>query len=344
MFLKSAWYVAAFSADLTTEKPLGRKFLNEPVVLFRTRSGKAAATEDRCSHRAMPLSAGHVDGDILRCPYHGLEFDGAGKCTRIPNQDKVPLAAHIRAYPVVEQDSLIWIWMGAPELADPALIRRHTEHSDPNWSWTHFYFHVNSDWQLLVDNILDLTHLPYIHARTIGGNPEQHYAAEMSVNADGRKVEMIRHLPNSIPPKSYIDAKGFKGRVDRWQEVTFEPSSGMTLRVNAGACDVGTGAYEGKRDHGFMLLNVHGVTPESETTTHYNWSICTTAPKDSGVPELLAQQFYDTIKEDEEALELQQNRINDFPDRPFVRINADEAVNQARRLLSRMQSAETGGA
>lgn len=340
MFLKNIWYVAAFSGDVSQNKPLGRKIMNQPVVLFRAASGTVSAVEDRCSHRAMPLSAGHVDGEIIRCPYHGLEFNGQGVCTRVPGQDRAPKAANIRAYPVVEQDSMIWLWMGNADKADPSTIRRHTEHSDPNWTWTHFYFHVKSDWQLLVDNILDLTHLPYIHARTIGGNPEQHYAAEMTVNDAGGKIEMIRHLPNSIPPKSYIDAKGFKGRVDRWQEVTFEPATGLTLRVNAGACDVGTGAYEGKRDHGFMLLNVHGVTPESEISTHYSWSICTTAPKSSGVPELLAQQFYDTIKEDEEALELQQGRINDDPGRHFVKIQGDDAVDRARRLLERMHRAE----
>jgi phenylpropionate dioxygenase-like ring-hydroxylating dioxygenase large terminal subunit len=340
MFLRNIWYVAAFSLDVSQGQLLVRKFLGEPVVLFRKSDGSIAALEDRCSHRAMPLSAGLVDGDIIRCAYHGVEFDCTGKCTRVPNQPRIPPAANIKSYPTVEKDGIVWIWMGAPEAADPTQIVDNPEHVDPKWTWKHFYFHVQSDWQLLVDNILDLTHLPYIHARTIGGNPEQHYAAETKVEFDGRKVSLDRHMPNSIPPKSYIDAKGFKGRVDRWQEVRFSPHEGMVLRVNAGACDVDTGAYQGRRDHGFMLVNVHGITPETETSSHYSWSICTTAPKESGVPEILFQQFYETIKEDEEAVALQQMRISDGLGRPFVGIASDGAVNQGRRLLEAMASSE----
>lgn len=340
MFLRNLWYVAAFSSDVGRGQSIGRKFLGDPVVVFRTASGELGALEDRCSHRAMPLSAGHIDGEIVRCCYHGVEFDRSGVCVRIPNQTRIPPAANVRFYPVTEKDHLIWIWMGEPGAADPTLIIDNPEHSHPRWSWRSYNFLVKSDWKLLVDNIMDLTHVPYIHARTIGGNPEQHYAAETKVDFDGRKVTLIRHMPNSVPPKSYIDAGGFKGRVDRWQEVRFDPGRGMVLRVNAGGCDAGTGAYEGKRDHGFMLVNVHCVTPETETTTHYLWSICTTASKESGVPEVLFDQFFQTISEDEQTLEAQQRRIDDGRDRPFVGIASDGALNQARRLLEIMHEAE----
>ena len=342
MFLRNMWYVAAFSADVASGASLGRKYLDESVVLFRTEDGEIAALEDRCSHRAMPLSAGHVDGGVIRCCYHGVEFDKRGACVRIPNQTRIPPAANIRAYPVAERDGLIWIWMGAAAEANPDLIIGTPEHVKPNWSWRPYYFHVQTNWQLLVDNIMDLTHVPYIHARTIGGNPDQHYEAETRIEFDGKSVGLTRHMPNSVPPKSYVDAGGFKGRIDRWQEVRFEPGRGMVLRVNAGGCDAGTGAYEGRRDHGFMLANIHGVTPETETTTHYIWSICTTAPKESGVPEILFDQFYDTIKEDEETLEAQQRRISETPHRKFVGIASDGAVNQARRLLSGLYEAENG--
>ncbi len=340
MFIYNAWYVAAFAAEIAPGKALGRKFLNKAVVLFRTEAGEIAALEDRCSHRAMPLSAGLVEGNIIRCCYHGVEFDGRGVCTRIPNQNRIPAAANVRHYPVVEKDHVIWIWMGVPELANPDDIIDSPEHNDPQWSWRPYNFHVKADWQLLIDNIMDLTHVPYIHAKTIGGNPEQHYYADTAVDFDGRQVTMQRKMPNSVPPKSYVDAGGFKGRVDRWQQVRFRPGNGMTCRVNAGACEVDTGAYEGKRDNGFMLANNHFITPETDTTTHYLWTICTTASKESGVPDVLFDQFFDTISEDEETLEAQQLRIDDEPGRPFVGIASDGAVNQARRLLGSMYEAE----
>ncbi|WP_088954341.1 aromatic ring-hydroxylating dioxygenase subunit alpha [Variovorax sp. HW608] len=340
MFLRNMWYVAAFSADVQPGKCLGRRFLNEPVVLFRTASGALSALTDRCSHRAMPLSEGHVDGEIIRCPYHGLEFNGAGACARIPGQERIPPAANLRAYPVCERDELIWIWMGEPEKADVGLIMGNPEHRDPGWSWRPYYMHVHSNWQLLVDNILDLTHVAYIHANTIGGNPQAHFSADVSVQFDAEKVTLLRKMPNSVPPKTYVAAGGFKGNVDRWQMVEYQPGNGNVLRVNAGACDVGTGAYEGRRDNGFVLLNVHGVTPETETTTHYIWTICTNAPRESGVPDALFDQFYETIREDERALEAQQRRINDMPDMRFVGIASDGAVNRARMLLDRLRESE----
>lgn len=340
MFIRNAWYVAAFAADIAPGKQIGRKYLGEAVVLFRTEGGDIAALEDRCSHRAMPLSAGHVDGEVIRCCYHGMEFNKGGICTRIPNQARIPPAANVHSFPVVEKDQLIWIWMGDAAAANPDDIIDTPEHDDPRWTWKPFHFHVKADWQLIVDNIMDLTHVPYIHARTIGGNPEQHYGADTKVDFDGRKVTLIRHMPDSVPPRSYVDAGGFKGRVDRWQEVRFEPSKGFTLRVNAGGCDAGTGAYEGKRDHGFMLANNHFVTPETETTSHYLWTICTTASKESGVPEVLFDQFFDTITEDEVTLQQQQARIDDNPGRRFVGIASDGALNQTRRMLNAMYEAE----
>src|SRR4051812_33960883 len=131
MFLRNMWYVAAFSADLKPGKCLARRYLNEPVVLFRTESGAISALVDRCSHRAMPLSEGHVEGNIIRCAYHGLEFTTNGACARITGQDRIPAAANVRSYPVVERDDIVWIWMGDPALADAGKITRNPEHSDP---------------------------------------------------------------------------------------------------------------------------------------------------------------------------------------------------------------------
>ena len=67
----------------------------------------------------MPLSEGHVDGEIIRCPYHGLEFGASGACIRIPGQERIPTAANVKSYPVAERDGFIWIWMGEQEQEEP---------------------------------------------------------------------------------------------------------------------------------------------------------------------------------------------------------------------------------
>ena len=117
MFPKNGWYAAIWSKDLTG-KPVGRTFLGEAVVLFRGTNGRPGALEDRCCHRAAPLSLGTVEGDHLRCGYHGLTFDTKGQCISVPGQDTVPSGARVRAYPVAERYNVVWIWMGDPARAD----------------------------------------------------------------------------------------------------------------------------------------------------------------------------------------------------------------------------------
>ena len=125
------WYVAALGWELE-DKPLGRTLLNHPVVLFRKSDGTVAALEDRCCHRALPLSNGTLEASGIRCGYHGLLFDDAGRCVEIPGQDKIPSKAKVPAYHVREQDQIVWIWFGSaaqPELnslaaAAPSASRR----------------------------------------------------------------------------------------------------------------------------------------------------------------------------------------------------------------------------
>lgn len=339
-FLYNAWYVAGWSSDLSPGDRLGRTYLNEPIVLFRTEDGRVGALEDRCIHRAMQLSKGFVDGDIIRCTYHGLEFGTDGVCTRIPAQDKVPSTARVRSYPVVERDALIWIWMGDVNEADETLIPSHPWHSDAAWAWKSEHYPVNGNWQLLVDNLMDLSHLPYIHPHTIGGNPELHFKTKTHTTKVENGVKVHRHMPASIPPPTYLAAKPFKGLVDRWQEIEFEPT---VLRIHTGACDVGTGAYEGKRDHGFSMLGFHGITPETERTTHYFWSMATNI-LDNDIPTVVFEQTARTFKEDQEVLELQQVRLEADPHGAMIDIASDVGGRQARQLIRRLIKAEQPGA
>jgi len=254
-FLFDAWYVAGWADDLTPGSKIGRTFLNQPIVLFRTETGALGALEDRCCHRAMQLSRGHVDGQILRCTYHGMEYGTDGICTRIPAQEKIPPTARVRSYPLVERDAMLWIWMGDAQRADPATIPTYPVHHDPRFAWRSAHFPVNGNWQLLIDNLMDLSHLPYIHPKTIGGNPELHFKTKTETTKLPNGVRVERRMPASVPPPTYVDARGFTGLVDRWQEIEFEP---VLIRIHTGACDVDTGAYEGRREHGFSMKGFHG--------------------------------------------------------------------------------------
>ena len=103
MFLKNAWYVGAWGTEVGRQKLLRRTLLNEPVVFFRQEDGTPVALADKCAHRHAPLSEGKLVGDNIQCPYHGLEYNAAGDCVRVPGQSQIPPGCRVQSYPVVER-------------------------------------------------------------------------------------------------------------------------------------------------------------------------------------------------------------------------------------------------
>jgi phenylpropionate dioxygenase-like ring-hydroxylating dioxygenase large terminal subunit len=339
MFLYNNWYVAAFSSEVVTGTPLARRILNQPVALFRTASGAVAALEDRCIHRGMPLAeGGECEGEIIRCPYHGLEYDGTGACTKIPGQDAVPAAAAIRSYPIVERYELLWIWTGDPRLASDARIPVHPWHTDPAWAYSKILIEVAADWQLFNDNLLDLSHLGLVHKRTIGGDPDTHSNAEMTTTRDGNTVAVRRWLLNSNPPPFYKNAGGFTSTIDRWQEIDFRPG---LLEFYTGATAAGTGAYEGRREGGVHIRHLHGITPETEHSTHYFFTQARNfAVDDAALTDRLAELARVTFLEDKAVLEAQQARLLEEPKKATLDIRSDAAGIHARRIVAELYDAE----
>jgi vanillate O-demethylase monooxygenase subunit len=332
MFLRNVWYVAALSSDLPAGSVLGRRIVDEPIALFRTASGAVGAVEDRCSHRGMPLAhGGECQGEILRCPYHGLEFGRTGNCVRVPGQDHVPAGAAIRAYPIVERDALVWLWPGDPAKADPATVPAHPFHDDPCWVWSAIQLEVHADWQLFNDNLLDLSHLGLVHKRTIGGNLDAHANAEMTTTRDGDQVHVRRWLLNSEPPPFYKSAGAFSGKIDRWQEIDFRPGF---LEFYTGATDAGTGAYEGRRDGGVHIRHMHGITPETPTRTRYYFTQARNFQLgDEALTAKLHQLAELTFLEDKDVLEAQQARLAEDRERPLLNIRSDAGGVYARRVV-----------
>lgn len=337
MFLKNGWYAAAWSHELK-EKPLARTYLGEKVVLFRTEDGVPAALEDRCCHRAAPLSKGEVVGDRLACGYHGLQFSTDGRCVLIPGQDRIPPKACVRSYPMVERWGALWIWMGQRELADPDKIPDLYWLQSDEWTATPGYIHLKANYQLLVDNLLDLTHVTYVHRNTIAGDPrEATVPTKVEALEDGVKVG--RMMIDFVPPPLFAKAGGFTGNVDRWQWVTWRAPSNVYLDV--GAAPTGTGAPEGDRSQGITIWSTHLITPETDTTTHYLF--CYSRNFKVGDPEmskLLFEGSKKTFLEDADMLEAEQRNLNGGSLEGLVDIAADAAQLRARRMLRQMIEAE----
>jgi phenylpropionate dioxygenase-like ring-hydroxylating dioxygenase large terminal subunit len=337
MFIRNCWYVAAFG-DEVSNRPLGRRILGEDLVLFRQSNGAVAALEDRCSHRGLPLSLGELNGDLIRCNYHGLEYDCSGKCVFIPGQKAIPSAARVKSYPICERGRAIWIWMGNPEKADESAIPAFPWFDDPGWAWKGKPFPIKCNYEMLNDNLLDLSHLAYVHRRTLGGEPETHFNAQMETTRTERTVKVVRRMPDCEPPPTYSRMVELKGRVDRWQEIEFFPG---LITLYSGGVDAGTGAYEGRREGGFQLRLFDAVTPESETTT-LNLFCCghNFRVNEPEATNLLFAEFENVLGEDIRVLEAQQARLGDSSGHSFVNIVADAPGILARRLLAEMGARE----
>ena len=159
--------MAAWDHEVQRLKLMRRILLGEPVVLYRKTDGAPVALEDRCCHRPAPLSQGRLRGDRVECGYHGLQFDPSGVCVHIPSQDSIPKSARVRSYPLVEKYHCLWIWMGDPALADAAPIPDFGVMSHLDWSWRGERLEVEGHYLLVIENLMDLTHLPALHLTTL---------------------------------------------------------------------------------------------------------------------------------------------------------------------------------
>ncbi|WP_295549200.1 aromatic ring-hydroxylating dioxygenase subunit alpha [uncultured Pseudacidovorax sp.] len=342
MFVRNCWYVAGWDQEIPADGLLSRVLLGEPVLLYRDTQGRAVALEDRCCHRAAPLHLGRKEGDCVRCMYHGLKFDPTGACVEIPGQANVPPRTCVRSYPMVEKDRLVWIWMGDPALADASQIADFFWHDSPDWRMKPGYLHYQAHYQLIVDNLLDFTHLAWVHPTTLGTGSAASLKPQIERDTRGNGMLTIRrwYLDDEMPNLHKRVAR-FEGKVDRWQIYQWSPPA--LLRMDAGSAPAGTGAPDGHRvPEALQFRHTSIQTPETATTSHY-W-FCQArnfALDDKAMTEQIYQDVLVAFEEDRRMIEGQQKVMTLVPERPMVAIGADAGLNQARWLIDRMARAET---
>jgi phenylpropionate dioxygenase-like ring-hydroxylating dioxygenase large terminal subunit len=339
-FLRNQWYVAARS-DEVGARPLGRMICNEAVVLYRGANGAVAALEDRCAHRMAPLSLGEVVGDEIQCNYHGVRFQGDGACTLIPSQKDLPIPRGfcVKSYPVHEAAALIFVWVGEAAKADPSLIPEWTaRNTDTGWTAVHGYHHVKGHYQLVLDNLLDLSHVTYTHKTTLAGPGIDD--TPMEVTIDGDVVRTQRVIRNVDPAPIHRATKGLTGKIDRWQLSAFHAP--IYILVTLGAEPAGTTETLQVPSH----LVINSATPETETTTHYFWSVTRCIRTDDVE---LSKKFKELTQiafdEDAAIIEAQQGMMNLAPPgAALVNFRGDNAGAAARRIMRRKLEQETKSA
>ena len=260
---RNQWWVAAYSSEVGRDL-LARDILGEPVILLRTEAGAAVALAGICPHRAYPLAKGCIVGDEVQCGYHGFRFGADGECRHVPSQTGVPQNAHLRTYPVVEQAGLVWIWTGQPDLADPRRLPDLHGLGLGRDDWAveqHPLATVAARYTLLIENLLDLSHVSFIHGRTIPGGekvaaiPVEIIETEVSITVQ-RKGE---NLP--LNPLLALQFPGHSGPVH--QHFDAEYLGPCLIRTGGAMFDAATGQLLGIQNY------LHLLTPAGPSRLHY---------------------------------------------------------------------------
>lgn len=335
--IRNAWYAAGWSGEIGRQL-LPRTFLNEPVILFRKENGVAVALADRCPHRFVPLHRGKLKGDIVECGYHGLCFDERGDCTSNPHGNGViPKAARVKRYALCERHGVVWIWMGHPDRLAEAEIYDFSQFGErPNYTSVYGYLHVAANYQLISDNLLDLTHGQYIH-------PMFHNAAgpaKLESSPHDDKTVWAKFTRRGQYPNKYFQMLGFPADQlgDHRNFMRWNPPGNLLLDV--GMTPVGSPASEG-----LSIPTAHLLTPETETSTHYFWGMARDFRKDDHAlsADLLRIGMDIFNNEDKPVIEAQQRvmkaETDIFAMQPAL-LPTDIASVRARRMLQSLEYRE----
>ncbi|MEW1911839.1 aromatic ring-hydroxylating dioxygenase subunit alpha [Kitasatospora sp. NPDC085895] len=192
------WYPVAVSRKVKRQRTFAAVFAGERIALYRGRSGRVYALEDRCAHRQVPLSMGVVEDEILRCCYHAWAYRGNGRISQIPylpkGCERPPRG--VRSFPVREAFGLVFVFPGDPEKAESAPFPVLPEFGSPTHRTMTFSRTVKCHYSFMHENLLDMNH-QFLHRGVLGrirpellgyeSGPRSVEARYLFVPAGGRK-------------------------------------------------------------------------------------------------------------------------------------------------------------
>lgn len=341
-FPLNQWYVAGLAREVTG-KLLPRRILDTPVVMYRTEAGDVTAMLDMCPHRRIPLSEGMLQNDVVECRYHGFRFGSDGTCVGIPAQKEVPPGYKVRTFPIEQRWEWLWIWMGDPALADPSKIPDNEAMRLDRENWMSKAGErtvVKARYGLIHENLLDLSHLSFLHKNSIGSAGV--VATKMQLREIDGHLEASRYvLGDNLDGQRFAQAIGVKGLVDRTMIQQFYPPS---LHVTG---SVFTSAKDGgiNPGHEFGATRFfHALTPETAHTTHYFWGFARNFMIDSEpFNEGMAKEIVNALGEDIDALEAIEANLDPAANpADDVHCRADALGLRGRLMIDRMLANEAG--
>lgn len=273
------WHPVALATQVPSGGMLGTQLLDTALVVWRDSQGTLQAWEDRCPHRGMKLSMGTLQGDALRCAYHGWEFDSGGKCRLVPALPQLreaDLKACATSFAVRERYGLVWVCLGTP--AQDVLPFPEFDDARLRKVWCGPY-EVRASGPRLVENFLDLAHLSFVHEGILG-EPAQAAVPDY-------RVEMLDD-PTLGQGVRAVQCKVWQPRANAAAETGSEVA--YTYRVLRPLTAILT--KEPQAQDGFHeAISLH-LQPLTETTTRA-WIILAMPIHDKTDDEL--RQFQDTI-------------------------------------------------
>ncbi|NWK96213.1 Rieske (2Fe-2S) protein [Sphingobium lactosutens] len=339
MFLKDCWYVAAWSKDVS-DGLLPVKIIGQPVVLYRLASGEAIALEDRCVHRLAPLSCGKREGDDLRCMYHGLRFAPDGRCVEIPGQDIIPPIARVYRYPVTEKGGWVWIWPGDPQLADAGLVPDVIGPGNPDWKIITSQIDYDAHADLVIDNLLDFSHLTYVHANSFAAD-KQWAEKRPKVERIERGLRVSRWLSTAPAMRPALTLYGQP--VDTYQTYDFIAPGILTMQI--AFCEPGSQkrSDDGPPVDGILRVNGNSqaVTPIDDHKTRYFFGLGSRSADTSDEQvNMIGKVGLAAFTEDRQMIEGQQQIMNISPGVRPMPTNADIAITHFHSIIRELAKQE----
>jgi phenylpropionate dioxygenase-like ring-hydroxylating dioxygenase large terminal subunit len=336
MFPKNLWYCAGWDYELSQGRDalLSRRLAGEPVVLYRKPDGVVVAMEDSCPHRQAALHLGRKEGDALRCMYHGMKFAPDGQCIEIPGQRVIPERARVRVYPVVEKDNWMWVWMGDPARAALDKICFAIGPNNPDWNIKTGKLTVKANYRLEIANLMDLSHLTWIHSKTLGGTrawvDQKVTRKPMQLGVDNqawfRRVTAPAFAQHLFAPEALFD-------LFVHYRVTLPCNFVIHLQL-----------FTPEGSGGQMLLDSYSsqaVTPVDDDTCEYYFSWGASRATDApGLSDLLFETVAAAFREDRTVLEAQYRNVKEKPNGDKVNIAHDAGPEMLLRMLDHVLAEE----
>lgn len=168
--IKNQWYAVLSSGALKKGKVVAARRFGENLIFIRSKDGQIGCFDHLCAHRKASLSKGWIENEHLKCPFHGIEYDINGKCVYVPSDGKAATLDyarfHLKSYPVREIGDIIFVWYGGGEPdGEPNSFEIIT---DKSYAYDHMEDEWGVDYSRVIENQLDVSHLPFVHHNTIG--------------------------------------------------------------------------------------------------------------------------------------------------------------------------------